>query len=337
MQNYVSSPGMSVSYARGDNAGVGSGPGPMRHPRPLTAAELHLELEKEQEAVVNRLTRELSQLRAQQSASVASTTSSTSAGLPDPSDPHSSSHLLSGPTHQSSSSRPHQRSSSSTSVRSITAPASNATGSTPAWSTTGGLGSSISLAHPHETTVPSQASAERARDSLSRQHSVTSSRRSGASSPSLSSAHSSVQPSDNFPLYYHHRPSLSSHQSQNLPPHSAHSTQASAGTDQALSPPTAGVATARYEETVHHRAELEAVKRENETLRRRIRDLERAVQSRRQSTSESGRSTSQSVASSVPRPDRSGSDARGAMGRGAADEPVRVGESAGNAGLERAS
>jgi hypothetical protein len=25
---------------------------PMRHPRPLTAAELHLELEKEQEAVV---------------------------------------------------------------------------------------------------------------------------------------------------------------------------------------------------------------------------------------------------------------------------------------------
>jgi hypothetical protein len=30
-----------------DAAGV-----PMRHPRPLTAAELHLELEKEQEAVV---------------------------------------------------------------------------------------------------------------------------------------------------------------------------------------------------------------------------------------------------------------------------------------------
>jgi hypothetical protein len=27
--------------------------GPIRHPRPLTAAELHLELEKEQEAVVN--------------------------------------------------------------------------------------------------------------------------------------------------------------------------------------------------------------------------------------------------------------------------------------------
>jgi hypothetical protein len=36
----------------GDNTGVGSGPGPLRHPRPLTAADLHLQLEKEQEAVV---------------------------------------------------------------------------------------------------------------------------------------------------------------------------------------------------------------------------------------------------------------------------------------------
>ncbi len=27
--------------------------GPLRHPRPLTAADLHLQLEKEQEAVVN--------------------------------------------------------------------------------------------------------------------------------------------------------------------------------------------------------------------------------------------------------------------------------------------
>ena len=35
-----------------DNAGVDPGPGPTRHPRPLTAADLHLQLEKEQEAVV---------------------------------------------------------------------------------------------------------------------------------------------------------------------------------------------------------------------------------------------------------------------------------------------
>lgn len=58
----------------GDNTGVGIGPGrytrhmhlhspstanrgpytgPIRHPRPLTAAELHLELEKEQESIVS--------------------------------------------------------------------------------------------------------------------------------------------------------------------------------------------------------------------------------------------------------------------------------------------
>ena len=36
-----------------DNSAVGSGPGPVRHPRPLTAAELHSELEREQEAVVS--------------------------------------------------------------------------------------------------------------------------------------------------------------------------------------------------------------------------------------------------------------------------------------------
>jgi hypothetical protein len=40
----------------GDNTGVGTGPGPLRHPRPLTAADLHLQLEKEQEAVVGMQT-----------------------------------------------------------------------------------------------------------------------------------------------------------------------------------------------------------------------------------------------------------------------------------------
>lgn len=54
------------------------GPGPLRHPRPLTTSELHAELEKEQEQVVNRLSRELSLLRAAHNASVVSSTSSTS-------------------------------------------------------------------------------------------------------------------------------------------------------------------------------------------------------------------------------------------------------------------
>ncbi|KAF5004327.1 hypothetical protein FDECE_9175 [Fusarium decemcellulare] len=69
----------ALPSAPGLEPGVGPGPGPLRHPRPLTAAELHLQLEKEQEAVVNRLTRELSLLRAAQNASVVSNTSSTSA------------------------------------------------------------------------------------------------------------------------------------------------------------------------------------------------------------------------------------------------------------------
>jgi hypothetical protein len=43
---------MTTSIQSGDNTGVGTGPGPLRHPRPLTAADLHLQLEKEQEAVV---------------------------------------------------------------------------------------------------------------------------------------------------------------------------------------------------------------------------------------------------------------------------------------------
>jgi hypothetical protein len=109
-----------------DNTGVGGGPGPMRHPRPLTAAELHLQLEKEQEMAVNRLTRELSLLRAQQSASVVSNTSSTSATQSETESQQTSTsniHLLSGPTQPPPSSRRHHRSSSSTSTRSIHTPA----------------------------------------------------------------------------------------------------------------------------------------------------------------------------------------------------------------------
>ncbi|KAF2097935.1 hypothetical protein NA57DRAFT_76735 [Rhizodiscina lignyota] len=85
-------PPLSPLITSGNSFGGSSGEGtgvPMRHPRPLTAAELHLELEKEQEAVVNRLTRELTALRAH-SASVASTASSTSTA-PNPSDAQSQS------------------------------------------------------------------------------------------------------------------------------------------------------------------------------------------------------------------------------------------------------
>ena len=52
----TTSPGVvNTGVLAGDNTGVGAGPGPLRHPRPLTAADLHLQLEKEQEAVVSLL------------------------------------------------------------------------------------------------------------------------------------------------------------------------------------------------------------------------------------------------------------------------------------------
>lgn len=71
----------------------------------MTAAEMHLELEKEQEAVVNRLTRELSVLRAH-SASVASTTSSVASNvLLDVTDPAGiATHPTASRRHRSSSS-----------------------------------------------------------------------------------------------------------------------------------------------------------------------------------------------------------------------------------------
>ncbi|KAL1799968.1 hypothetical protein ACET3X_000310 [Alternaria dauci] len=98
------SPGVSgYVQASVDSAGV-----PMRHPRPMTPAEMHLELEKEQEAVVNRLTRELSALRAH-SASVASNASMSSAA--DSSVAHAE--APTGPMHPTSSRR--HRSSSSVS------------------------------------------------------------------------------------------------------------------------------------------------------------------------------------------------------------------------------
>ncbi|KAF2231631.1 hypothetical protein EV356DRAFT_285218 [Viridothelium virens] len=110
-------------------AGEGGGI-PMRHPQPRTAAELYGEMEKEQEGIVNRLTRELSLLRAQTASAAsntsASSTSTTSTSLhgstPNPnttgtSDPHS--FLLTGPTHPTPSRR--HRSSSSLSRTSATA------------------------------------------------------------------------------------------------------------------------------------------------------------------------------------------------------------------------
>ena len=212
-----------------------------------------MQLEKEQEAVVNRLTRELSLLRAQ-SASVASTTSSTSTGLADYTD-QSAHHLVSGLSHPTATRR--HRSSSSHSTRSGNTGLAGATASS--MSTAGGVaGSTVSgVAPPRDTVAPY---------SLSRQSSVAS-RRSEASSPSLSS---SLYQGDHFPNLYTHRHTSSASYTQ---PSSMQATPGSARSSYVS-------ATPRYEEVAHQRSELEAVKRENETLRRRVRELERRVSGR---------------------------------------------------------
>ena len=271
-----------------------------------------MQLEKEQEAVVNRLTRELSLLR-QQSASVASTTSSASTGLPDATDQNAN-HLISGPSHPTPSRR--HRSSSSLSSRSVNTAATTATGLTgtsgsTVGTTAGVAGSTISgVAPPRDTMAPYS----HRREPLSRQSSVTS-RRSEASSPSLSS---SLYQGDHFPNFYNHRHTSSASQAQ-LP----HSQQVVAsGNSRSSYVPS----TQRYEEAAHHRSELEVVKRENEALRRRIRELERSLSNRRQSESGHGRRESVSTnASTHPRGRLNGAEEE--------DDAVNVGESAASMGV----
>ncbi|MCJ1285611.1 hypothetical protein MMC26_004952 [Xylographa opegraphella] len=248
------SPSGQAHNIMADNTGVGGGPGPLRHPRPLTAADLHLELEKEQEAVVNRLTRELSLLR-QQSVSVASTTSSTSAGVGEPTD----NHTLLGSLHPTPSRR--HRSSSSLSSRSI-----NAAGIT---------SSTVSrIAPAREATLHSSG---HSRDGVSRRSSVTSSRRSELPSPSLPS--SQTQGDHFHSAQLHRHPSTSQHGYL----HNSHVTTQAISPSDARSPTRVStVGTARFEEAAFHRSELESAKHENEMLRRRIRELERTLSGQRQ-------------------------------------------------------
>ncbi|KAK0878780.1 hypothetical protein LTR91_025463 [Friedmanniomyces endolithicus] len=265
---------------------------PMRHPRPLTAAELYLECEKEQEAIVNRLTRELTALRAQ-SASVASNAShsstSTSASLLPVDIASDPTHQMTGATHPTPSRR--HRSSSSLSSRSMHqhAPSTNVS--------VGGSGhtSTSTQAHMGSTAgVPaggvSQASADRAaaaRASLSRQPSITTS---GASTPARQSLdvarHAGQTPGTLYTLP--HRPSLSRDTSYA-------STQAQTGTPVPHPLPSPAQSPSQsihpsmqhYADTVAYRTEMEIVKAENEALRQRVRNLERALRSRRRDSSQS--------------------------------------------------
>ncbi|EWY88985.1 hypothetical protein FOYG_09969 [Fusarium oxysporum NRRL 32931] len=299
--------------------GVSPGPGPIRHPRPLTAAELHLQLEKEQEAVVNRLTRELSLLRAAQNASVVSNTSSTSAGNSTHDVPEQS--LLSGSGFSIPTARHHRTS-----------------------STTSQSFGNQQLSSSYEARIhaprPSQATP------LSRQDS-TASRRSLTNSPGPQ--HSSLDPSN----YFQHQriPPPTS-----IPPSSVGATPGSMS--EQLSPGLMP-ATMRYEETAYYRNELETAKKENDALKRKIRELERQVRQRRASDASRPRSGSASTSASVsvtpaggasiagPReglPIRPGGERERGMttqsiasvasvGVGVPEEELKVGESAASAGV----
>ncbi|KAI4290427.1 MAG: hypothetical protein L6R35_000293 [Caloplaca aegaea] len=271
-------------------------------------------------AGVNRLTRELSLLR-QQTASVASTTSSTSTGFADSTDKNAN-HLISGASHPTPSRR--HRSSSSLSTRSMNTTATTASGYTglsgSTVGTTGGVAGStvsgIAPARDSHAAYPTHA------QSLSRQNSTASSRRSQASSPSLSS---SLLQGDHFPnLMPLRQPSLfQPHPPLGQLPQHTLSPAASARSSYVHS----SAATARYEESAHQRAEMESVKRENETLRRRIRELETRLTSNRHA-----RSDSESTGTSAPR--RSAASAYGHDGSLDCDEDaVHVGESAGSVGV----
>lgn len=203
-------------------------PGPLRHPKPLTPSDLHSMLEKEQEAIVgpppcrihllriqvNRLTRELTALR-QQTASVASTTSSTSTTFNESGDPQHTPPYLSSATHPIPSNRHRSSSSISSYIPAVQ----------------GSRTRSVSgVAPPRDSSIPARPSADLTRSTRSREPSVT--------SPHQSEAQ------------FSHRASLSRPSSMSV---------------------------SRFEETAHHRGELDSIKRENEILRQRVRDLENTL------------------------------------------------------------
>lgn len=316
-----------------DASSLAQGPGPTRHPQPLTAAELHQQVEKEQEAVVNRLTRELDILRQHNDASSASasdsgTESSTST---IPMIPDGRQHLLSGsgfsiPSQTSGRERRHTRSGSSASARSIAA--------------TAGSTSVVNITSPAPIRPGATA--------LSRQNSTQShSRQSLSSSPAHASSFASSHMADAAHGGYFHLRSATGASSHSLSHPQA--TPGSISTE--MRSPSMMPVTSRYEETAFHRQELETVKRENDTLKQRIRELERLVRERRASdTGNRPRSESVSTTASVnvtgggagiarPRGDRvtsmlsTAGSAAGSVAVGVPEDELRVGESAASAGV----
>ncbi|OTB09451.1 hypothetical protein M426DRAFT_316002 [Hypoxylon sp. CI-4A] len=352
------SPGLGpASIPRLDNTGVDAGPGPLRHPRPMTAAELHSQFEQEQELVVNRLTREIDLLRAAQNSSVASNASSasasTSADQTHPS-PFTDTHLLSGPGFPlptTSADRRHHRANSSASARSLNQSITASQGS-----------AAVPIPIPHSGNAASVLEAARnprGAPGMSRQNS-TASQRSGSGNRSphpYGSLGSSYTQQHGFPHDY---------TSGYFPRgHVSTSTSVAATPGSELSPGLVP-GTPRYEEMTHYRQEYEIAKRENEALKKRIKELERVLRERQQSeTSRVGsvrdrsESVSTTASANVSGPsgrggivtsgttiagDRRGErrtiergmstlSLTGSVATGVPEEEVKVGESAASTGL----
>ncbi|PYH89658.1 hypothetical protein BO71DRAFT_413186 [Aspergillus ellipticus CBS 707.79] len=223
----------------GEHGSVRSASGPLRHPKPLTPSDIHSMLEQEQEAMVNRLSRELSLLR-QQTNSVASTTSSTSTTLNDSVDALHTSPYIINSTHPTASRR--HRSSSSLSSSYIPAVQGSRAGSV------------SGIAPAREAYLPT-ARPDPSRTGRSRESSLTSPRQPEAAL-SASVPHHQTQHVDQPSYQTPGQPHRSSLSQQKTPMSSSMS---------------------RYDEVAYHRGEVDSLKRENELLRRRVRDLEHAV------------------------------------------------------------
>ncbi|KAK4151533.1 hypothetical protein C8A00DRAFT_35830 [Chaetomidium leptoderma] len=310
----------------GDNTGVGSGPGPLRHPRPLTAVDLHLQLEKEQEAVVNRLTRELTVLRQAQNASVVSNTSSTSASASgtEPGQWGETSQPSLGTNHY----QPirHNRTSSNTSARSFTAHAGSVS-----------TASLAGLSSPAPVRPSAQPPIAIGGVSLSRQNS-SASRRSRTGSPSPAShsmsgsyTHHYASEPGSLPGYFNARMPMRSQSGTSTSALATPVSTATTATTTTTSELSPGIlpATPRYEETALRRAELEEAKRENDALRRRVRELERLVRDAA-ALKQGGRTEGER-----PRAVSAMSSSGSAIGVGVPEEELRVGESAASGGFGR--
>lgn len=200
---------------------------------------------------MNRLSRELTLLR-QQTASVASTASSTSLNNHPPE--HSQPPPISG-RHRSSSTR------SSWGV--VPSQSRNVADSAPGMTPVRDGGAHLS----------SRRSLDQHRGSFSHEHSVTASPFQQYADQSPYSRRHSQSQMQSYPRS--HRSSVS------FPPQPNTTTQLQSPSlsehIRSGSSPSSPPALSRYEEVSHYRAELEDVRRENETLRGRVRELEATV------------------------------------------------------------